>query len=248
MKDTEYRQLAELEDRLWHFEALHDHVRRALVGHGLPGAATLLDAGCGTGGLLRRLANWFPKTQLRGIDLMPLAVQLARERTHCPIEEGSVTALPHADASFDAITSIDVLYHLERPAEALSEFARCLRPGGLVVINVPAYRWLWSYHDTAVHSHHRFTRPEMKSLLRDAGLQPVYATYWNTFLFPAIVVRRKLLPPPSDGTSDVREYPAWITAPLRVLLATERTWLKTGATLPFGTSVFIVARKGKPAA
>jgi len=240
MNDVEYRQLAELEDRLWHFEALHDHVRRALVKHNLPADATILDAGCGTGGLLRRLTRWFPSAQLRGIDIAPIAVQLARERTRCQIDEASVTALPFADASFDVITSIDVLYHLEHPADALREYARCIRPGGLVVVNVPAYRWLWSCHDTAVNSFHRFTRPEVNRLFRQAGLQSVYATYWNTFLFPAIVIRRKLLPPPRDGTSDVRDYPAWVSGPLRGLLALERLWLKTGARLPFGCSVFAV--------
>lgn len=243
MNDVEYHQLAELEDRLWHFEALHDHVRRALTKHALPPNAALLDAGCGTGGLLRRLAKWFPTAQLRGLDLFPLAVQLARERAACPIDEGSVTALPFANASLDAITSIDVLYHLEEPAEALREFSRCVRPGGLVVINVPAYRWLWSYHDTAVNSHHRFTRSEMKTLLRAAGLEPVYTTYWNTLLFPVIVIRRKLLPAPRDGSSDVREYSPFVSGLLRTLLAAERLWLKTGLTLPFGSSVFIVGKK-----
>ncbi|MBK9989421.1 MAG: class I SAM-dependent methyltransferase [Verrucomicrobia bacterium] len=243
MNDAEYHQLAELEDRLWHFEALHDHVRRTFSKHKLPATAKILDAGCGTGGLLRRMSNWFPSAQLRGIDLSPLAVQLARVRTNCPIDEGSVTALPFADASFDALTSIDVLYHLEKPAEALREFARCLRPGGLVAINVPAYRWLWSYHDDAVQSCHRFSRAEVVTLLREAGLQPVYSTYWNTLLFPAIIIRRKLLPAPSDGTSDVHDYAPWVSSILRGLLAIERAWLKTGLTLPFGTSVFAVARR-----
>lgn len=243
MNDIEYRQLAELEDHLWHFEALHDHVRRAFIKFNLANNAEILDAGCGTGGLLRKMANWWPATKRQGLDNSPLAVQFTRQRVTCPIVEGSITALPFADASFEAITCIDVLYHIEQPAIALSEFARCLRPHGLVVINVPAYRWLWSYHDTAVHSHHRFTRPELNSLLRAAGLQPVYATYWNTLLFPAIVFRRKLLPAPRDGTSDVHAYSPTISALLRGLLAAERAWLKTGATLPFGTSVFAVARK-----
>ena len=244
MNDLEYHQLAELEDRLWHFEALHDHVRRTLEKQNLPAGAKILDAGCGTGGLLRRLAQWFPSFQLRGIDIAPLAVRLASERTLLPIVEGSVTALPFADDSFDAITSIDVLYHLEHPSEALREFARCLRPGGLVVINVPAYRWLWSYHDTAVNSHHRFTRSEIEILFRDAGLKPLYTTYWNTLLFPAIVIRRKLLPAPRDGNSDVREYSPWVSGILRSLLGLERLWLKTGARLPFGCSVFAVGVRG----
>jgi len=243
MNDSEYRQLAELEDRLWHFEALHDHVRRVFLKYKLPKEARILDAGCGTGGLLRRMENWWPETKHEGLDFSPLAVEFARKRVGCDITEGSITALPFSEQSFDAIVSMDVLCQVEQPQTALHEFARCVRPGGLVVINVPAYRWLWSYHDDAVQSHHRFSRPEIKAMLREAGLQPVYTTYWNTFLFPAIVVRRKLLPPPRDGTSDVRKYPAWISAPLRALLAIERTWLKTGATLPFGTSVFAVGKR-----
>jgi len=242
MNDTEYHQLAELEDRLWHFEALHDHVRRALTKHKFPPNAALLDAGCGTGGLLRKLGRWFPTAQAHGMDFSPLAVEFARQRTPNSIHEGSVTALPFPAASYDAIISLDVLCQIERAADALAEFSRCLRPGGLAIINVPAYEWLWSYHDDAVQSHHRFTRSELKKLFSDAGLQPVYATYWNTFLFPAIVVRRKFLPPPRDGSSDVREYSPLISAILRTLLATERLWLRTGLTLPFGTSVFVVAR------
>lgn len=243
MNDAEYHQLAELEDRLWHFEALHDHVRRAFSKYKLPATAKILDAGCGTGGLLRRMSNWWSETKREGLDFSPLAVEFARKRVGCSITEGSITALPFADASFDAIVSLDVLCQVEQPKTALREFARCLRPGGLVAINVPAYRWLWSYHDDAVQSCHRFSRAEVVNLLREAGLQPVYTTYWNTLLFPAIVIRRKLLPAPSDGTSDVHDYAPWVSAILRGLLTIERAWLKTGLTLPFGTSVFAVAKR-----
>jgi ubiquinone/menaquinone biosynthesis C-methylase UbiE len=240
MNDLEYHQLAELEDRLWHFEAMHDHVRHALKKQNLLTGAKILDAGCGTGGLLRRLTNWYPSAQLQGMDFSPLAVEFARKRTNKPVFEGSIIAVPFADNSFDVIISLDVLCQIERPEDALSEFVRCLRPGGVVIVNVPAYRWLWSYHDDAVQSHHRFSRSEINNLFRKAGLQPVYHTYWNTFLFPAIVVRRKLLPAPHDGSSDVHEYPAWVSGPLRALLALERLWLKTGLRLPFGCSVFAV--------
>lgn len=178
--------MAACEDTLWHYAALHGQVRRALRRCGLPAAAEVLDAGCGTGGLLRRLRGWWPQARLRGVEYSAFAVGLARERTDCPIDEGSVLALPFGDDRFDAITCIDVVYQFPEPALAYREFARCLRPGGVVVVNEPAHRWLFSYHDVSVGGRHRFSRPELKALLRSAGLEPVYSTHWNFLPLPLV--------------------------------------------------------------
>jgi SAM-dependent methyltransferase len=242
MEQDEYLRLAAVEDRMWYFRALHAHIRRALDAADWAGEKKVLDAGCGTGGLIRRMAGERPSWRWSGVDLSPLALEFARRR--CPAEtdlrEAAVTALPWADASFDAVVSADVLYHVDDDAAALREFFRVLRPGGQVVINVPAYRWLWSYHDLAVHSRRRYGRRELLEKLRAAGFESPRATHWNTLLFPLIVARRKLLPPPRDG--DVQLASAPLEAAFNATMAVEHGWLRLGR-LPFGSSIFAVAAK-----
>ena len=156
--------------------------------------------------------------------------------------EGSVTALPYADESFDAIVSGDVVCQVTDAARALAEFFRVLRPGGVVAINVPAYMWMWSYHDAAVHTQHRYTRRELAELLERAGFGDISTTHWNALPFPLAWAKRKLLSR-SDTASDVKLLPAPIEAALRGAMAVERAWLRIGGRWPWGLSVFAVARK-----
>jgi SAM-dependent methyltransferase len=245
MDPSEYPKLAAVEDRMWYFRALHGHADRALAAL-LPGdaAVELLDAGCGTGGLIRRSKSPHPTWRWTGVDLSPLACRFARERVGEGVEivEGSVTALPMGDASRDGITSLDVIYHVDDDVAALREFYRVLRPGGAVVINVPAHPWLWSYHDVATHARRRYSRGDLLGKLRTAGFVDVRATHWNTLFFPLVVVRRKFLPPPEDR-SDVRLYPSPVEAVFNLGMAAERQWLRVMKHLPFGSSLFAVARK-----
>lgn len=238
MRPDEYRKLAETEDRMWYFRALHR--RRA---HGLAwllpaGPARVLDAGCGTGGFIRMLRAAQPGWIVTGVDVSPLACALARERTGAEIAEGSITALPFADGSFDAVSTGDVLYHVEDPGAALREFARVVRPGGAVVVNEPAYRWLWSYHDDAVESKHRFTRPGLVARFAAAGLKVRFASYANLWSLPLVVARRKLFPP-AQPTSDVEVQPRPLEAVFAGLAAIEQAWVEEGMTLPAGSSVFV---------
>jgi hypothetical protein len=96
-------------------------------------------------------------------------------------------------------------------ALALREFARCVRPGGAVLVNVPAFKWLWSYHDDTCETQHRYTRPELAQLFADAGIEVEFATYTNMLPLPLVVARRKLFRP-ANPTSDVQLYPAPIEA------------------------------------
>lgn len=242
MEADEYRKMAAVEDAMWYYRALHAHIRRALRATLVRPGARMLDAGCGSGGLIRRLTVSDPSWRWTGLDLSPLACALARERTTAEIREGSVTALPWADAAFDAVVSADVLYHVDDDEAALREFARVVAPGGVAVINVPAHRWLWSYHDVATHARRRYTRPELAAKLRAAGFREVRATHWNALLLPLVVIRRKLLPAPAGG-SDVQAYPGFADRAFGAAMAVERGWLGLGAAFPIGSSILAVARR-----
>lgn len=227
---------------MWYYRALHRHVVRSLSGQ-LPGAAgRVLDAGCGTGGLLRRLHQARPGWQFTGLDFSPVACTLARERTGGEIIPGSIAALPFAAAAFDAVVSCDVVCQVTDPAQALREFRRCLKPGGVVVLTMPAYQWMYSYHDREVGNLRRYRRREVNTLLGAAGFTVVSSTYWNTLTFPLAVLRRKIFPP-GVARSDVAKFPPGLEAFFNGLMALEHGWLGLGGWLPFGTSVLTVARK-----
>lgn len=242
MQSDEYRKLAETEDAMWYFHALN---RRAVhwLDRLLPaGKARLLDAGCGTGGFLRHVGAARPEWTPTGMDFSPRACAFARQRTAARIVEGSVTALPFGDAEFDAVVSLDVICQVDDGAAALREFTRCVRPGGAVVVNVPAYRWLWSYHDDTCETKHRYTRPELRDEFESAGLKVDFATYANLWLLPLVVARRKLFRP-GTPTSDVCLYPAPVEAVFAGLARAEQAWTGRGWPLPAGSSVFVAARR-----
>jgi SAM-dependent methyltransferase len=230
---------------MWWFAALHANLLtlyRSIAGSAMP-KRPLLDAGCGTGGLLARIARDDPRQTVIGLDADRGACTRAAAKSGRPVCTGSVDALPFADAAFVAIFSADVLCHRDvDETAALAQFHRCLGPGGLLVLNLPAYRWMMSRHDRAVYNVRRYTRRGLGRLLQAAGFRVVFASYWNAVLFPIMVITRKLLA--SDGAgSDVRVYPAPIEALCRAATGLERALLGRRWRLPFGGSVIAVAAK-----
>ena len=247
MQTDEYLKLADVEDRMWYFRSLHAHVDRALTAGSACGASTakVLDAGCGTGGLILRLRQRHPDWRYSGIDFMPLACELARKRCgpEVDIRVASITELPFADESFDAVVSADVVCQVDNPEVAAREFSRVLRPGGVAVINVPAYMWMWSYHDDSCQTKHRYTRREVDRLLADAGFVDRRTTHWNALPFPVVWAKRKLFRSAADS-SDVKLYPRPVEAVFNAAMEIEHAWLRAGGRWAWGTSVFAVATKG----
>jgi SAM-dependent methyltransferase len=204
----------------------------------------VLDAGCGTGGLILRLQAAHPDWRFSGIDFMPIACELARKRCgpDVDVRVASITELPFANESFDAVVSADVVCQVDNPEVAAAEFFRVLRPGGIAVLNVPAYMWMWSYHDDSCQTKHRYTRPEIDQLLRAAGFEAQRTTHWNALTFPALWAKRKIFRSSHD-TSDVKRYPAPVEITCNGLMSLEHAWLRAGGKWGWGTSVFGVARK-----
>lgn len=242
MNPEEYRVMAELEGVQWWYAGMR-RIARALLTPLLPAPAAgrrILDAGCGTGWNLQELSV-FGDTY--GVDLSPLAVITTRRRGG-RVTQGNLLGLPYASSSFDVVTSFDVLYHawVVDDAQAVRELARVLKPGGLMLVKVPALRILWGAHDEAVHSRHRYTRSELEQLLEGAGLQLVRSTYANSLLFPVLLTRRFLDRALNRHGSDVSLLPPLLEKLFGGLLSIEASLL--GAmNLPIGASVFAVARK-----
>jgi len=245
MERCEYHKLDRLENRMWWFAASQRNLlmlsRRQMLAEfaGQP----ILDAGCGTGGFLVKLANCYPKRVVFGLDADSLACQRATAKSLRPICVGSINTLPFLERTFAAIFSVDVLCHRAVDERcAFRQFYRCLADNGWLFVNVPAYTWMSSSHDAAVHNARRYTARSLSQLLEAAGFSMVYITYWNTLLFPLMVISRKVLFRRSK-TSDVMEYPRAIDSFCRLATSFETTLLRNGVKLPFGSSVIAIATK-----
>jgi SAM-dependent methyltransferase len=243
MDAKEYELMAAVEDRMWWYRALHAHALNALTGAGRLGSGPILDLGCGTGGLLRRLAGAAVGRFQVGLDMEPVAAAIARRKSGAAVAIGSANKIPFASGAFAAVVSLDVICHRSVDSRAaLTEVRRCLAQEGMLVINLPAYRWLASAHDRRVHSARRYTKGEVASLIAGAGFTVVRVGYWNTFLFPLLVLKRKFLAG-EDAASDVRDYPWLLERLFGWITAIERQLIAWGVPMPFGSSVFAVAVK-----
>lgn len=246
MEPAEYDLMDAVEDAMWWYRALHARAIDAVTGQTWPRERPLLDAGCGTGGFLARLRSTAPALAAEGLEYHAPAASRARAKAGVPVTVGSVNAMPFADRSFGAVVSLDVLCHAAvEPSQALAEMARILAPGGLLVLNLPAYAWLHSVHDRQVHNARRFAAAETRALLAAAGFEGVQTGYWNTLLFPLMVVQRKLLAPAApESRSDVAAFSPWADRTLHAVTALERSFARAlGAGLPFGGSLLATARR-----
>jgi SAM-dependent methyltransferase len=236
MEPTEYQLMDAAEDSLWWYRALHTRLSDALGEI----RGRVLDAGCGTGGYLALLGSKHPDLIRFGLESDNAAATRARAKSGASIAGGSVNTLPFADASFDAAVAADVLCHAAvDPAASLSELKRVLRPGGRLILNMPAYQWMLSAHDRRVHNVRRLTAPATAALLRRAGFQPVDASYWNGLLLPLMIAQRKILAR-GAAMSDVAPVPPWLDHMLHGVTEFER---RLPFPLPAGGSVLAIAEK-----
>jgi SAM-dependent methyltransferase len=241
---AEYERMHAVEDRMWWYRGLRalaaQLLARALAGS--PAAGPVLDAGCGTGGMLLKLGPTMAGRATLGLEYDVLAAALAASKAGRPVAAGSVNEMPLSDGVLGGYLSLDVLCHGGvEPALALKEARRCLGAGGIIVLNLPAYGWLLSAHDRRVHNVRRFTGGQVRALLAGHGFRVLRSSYWNTLLFPLMLLHR--LVGRDDAESDVRDYPAWLDALFYAALAAERAAIAIGISLPFGGSLIVVAAR-----
>lgn len=242
--DPEYTsEYASVDDWHWWFRgrrAVIGAVLESLVDRGRP-QPTILDLGCGPGGMLELLGRF---GRVTGADSSGEAVRIARARGLADVVAVDGESLPFDDASFDVVCLFDVLEHVDDDVALAAEARRVTAPTGIVVVTVPAVPWLWGPQDVVSHHRRRYTRGALRCVLQDARLEIVRLGGFNSLLFPPIALVRGLgrLRRPSEVRSDFgRNAPGPANELLARIFAAEAP-LVSRIDVPFGVSLLAVAR------
>jgi SAM-dependent methyltransferase len=243
MDEEFYPAYFELEGRHWWFLGRRRLFLR-LLGQRLPSdapPARILDFGCGTGAWLAELERF---GAVSAVDADPSAVAFCHERGRTEVQLVPPGApLPFLDDAFDIVTALDVIEHIDDDVAALAELRRVLRPGGTLLVAVPAFMFLWGVQDEVSHHRRRYTAATLRRALAGAGLRVDRTSYFNTLLFaPIAIVRlgRRLLRAPSSRQSDFELGPAWLNRALGAIFGAEAA-LVARRDLPCGVSLLALA-------
>lgn len=244
------RATADAEGRHFWFRGFRAFVapllRAAIDGRVGDGPVRILDCGCGTGANLV-LLNRFGRAY--GFDLSPVGLRIGRQSGRTLLARATVTAVPFPTASFDVVTSFDVLYSLDDDAlrRALSEMYRLLKPGGCAVVNVAAMKMLQGDHSVLSNEVRRFERDELSGCMTAAGFEVRRITYTNFTLFPLVAIvrafqRRRGLRAGDGVHHELQVPPEPVNGLLTGLLLLESVWLRR-FNAPVGSSLLCLAQK-----
>jgi SAM-dependent methyltransferase len=199
----------------------------------------ILDVGCGTGANLLMLSEY---GEAEGVDISEDALAFCRERGLDKVRLGAGEKLPYEDGTFDLVTALDVVEHMDDDLAGLREMRRVLRPGGRVLLFVPTFMFLWGLQDDVSNHRRRYRLPELRRVLEQAGFEIERTTYANiTFFLPILVMRQlmRLTGLKADSENNIN-----VTALNGVLggVFGAESWLLKFMNLPFGVSGLCVAR------
>lgn len=251
MEPEQYEIMDRVEDQHWWYQGLRDLLMRCWQqpNFALPASPSVLDAGCGTGGNLRFFNQYLQPRYLAGFDNSPLA--LAAARLKCPSAEiyASDICSPELHHSqFDLVFCCDVIYvpGTESARAGLVKLVEHLKPGGQFVLHLPAYNWLKSHHDRAVHTRQRYTLSQTRRLMKELKLNDQLASYRLCPLLPLILLKR--LPSllrlyTQRESTDLALPPAWLNRWLLRIVQIENYWLARGRVFPWGSSIIAISMK-----
>ena len=218
----------------------------------------VLEVGCGTGVVLAQLQRLFPNGRIIGMDLFDEGLKFARQRFKGTLIQGDVFQYSF-DRSFDLIGAFDVIEHLDEDEKILRRFYEQLRPGGHLIITVPAHQSLWSYFDEVAHHRRRYAVADLERKLADAGFSRIYVTQFMSALFPLMWIKRRLLGEKATKLSeaDAHRRQAAVESDLKInplvnwfmdlLLWPEAFFVSRHWRIPLGTSLLALAtRPEKP--
>jgi len=237
------------DERHWWYRGRRRVIRAELERLALPSGPRILDAGCGSGRTMQLLSAY---GTVSGIELSEPAAEVARARGVGEVVIGRLEELPWPEERFDLITCLDVIEHTPDDRATLAELRRVCRPGGHLLVTVPAYPRLWSVHDEANHHYRRYSRAALRSAALDAGWALERMSSFNSMLLaPAAAVRlsRRRRARALNGTAaesyrdELSIGPSWLNGALEWPLALEARWLSRGGTLALGLSLIAILRR-----
>jgi SAM-dependent methyltransferase len=243
MNIAEYAEMFKLESFYWWFVA-----RRHLLESFVKSIArdfkqpTILDVGCGTGinySVLSKYGDTF------STDASEEALAFSKSRGTSGLARSHIESLPFASSTFDIVTALDVLEHVDDDLKALGEILRVTGAGGVLVVTVPAYGFLWSEHDEALHHRRRYAASELRNKLTNAGFEVERISYYITLLFFPILFMRFVQSVSKKSIQAKTSHivlPGWLNSLLVGILGFERMLLRM-INLPFGVSIVCLARK-----
>ena len=241
MERVVFERMAEQDQHHWWFVArrriLADVVRRVVQP---PKRARVLEVGCGTGHNLAMLGEF---GKLDACELDAIARGMASDRLGRPVLEARLPDLSMFKAgSYDLIALLDVLEHVPDDLGSLKAIRRLLKPGGALVVTVPANKWMWSAHDVAHHHFRRYTKSELARLFRQAGYDIQLHSYFNTLLFPAVAAARLIGKLRGNETPDDAMPGKRVNEILNKVFGFE-AGLIGRLPMPFGVSLIAVLRR-----
>lgn len=244
MENSLYSEYDLLEDKYWWFVGRRKIIRAVMSGFldQRQQNKKILDIGCGTGGMFSVLKEF---GEVSGMDMSLYAIKRAQEKTGIKVERGILSEkIPFPAKSFDVVTAFDLLEHIDDDLSALKSVSQLLKPKGLFIMTVPAYKFLWSEHDEINHHKRRYAKAEVKKKLCLSGFTVLKSSYFNLLLLPIIVLIRtwKKRRGAISGKSDFKRLPKTVNNFLQYVFSIERFGLRFFS-YPAGTSIIAVAIK-----
>jgi SAM-dependent methyltransferase len=238
-----FQHLAALEERHGWFRARNKLIVWALERY-FPHATRLLEVGCGTGVVLKAIQRRFPHMELVGADISVEALRIAETRVTADFVQLDAQQMTFEN-EFDVGCAFDVLEHVDGDLEALTELARATRRGGGLLVTVPQYQWLWSAADDYGRHRRRYTKGEIDDKIARAGFTLIRSTAWVCTLLPLVALSRFRDRRAGDHFDPCRELrtPPVVNRALELVLDVERLAIRSGVTLPVGSSRLLIAEK-----
>src|SRR3989344_8353690 len=229
MELEEIDKMYELEDSHWWFSGKRELIVN-IVNSLNP--KNILDVGCGTGSLVSSLNKTY---EVVGCEYSKDAIRLCQNRGSIRLIRSDAEKLPFKEESFDVVTLLDVVEHIDNDVEMLLEVRRVLTAGGHVVISVPAHMFLWQAHDVLHHHKRRYASAELKYKLRLSGFEIVRMTYWNSLLFPFSAGYKFF----SKG-SNIKKHSSIVNYIFHSVLSLDNSVIRRGGNVPFGVSILCI--------